>query len=68
MAGGMRASLTVDAFGQAVACLGGISVVAGCIVHSDRGSQGGFNRSSQHPLGITGGMGDGKQGLGEEDQ
>jgi hypothetical protein len=29
---------------------------------------GGFNRSSQHPLGITGGMGDGKQGLGEEDQ
>nr|WP_241253935.1 SNF2-related protein [Micrococcus sp. KRD077] len=30
--------------------------------------RGGFNRSSQHPLGITGGMGDGKQGLGEEDQ
>jgi transposase InsO family protein len=36
--------------------------------HSDAGSRGGFNRSSQHPLGITGGMGDGKQGLGEEDQ
>ena len=40
----------------------------GLVHHSDRGSQGGFNRSSQHPLGITGGMGDGKQGLGEEDQ
>ena len=40
----------------------------GLIHHSDRGAQGGFNRSSQHPLGITGGMGDGKQGLGEEDQ
>ena len=24
--------------------------VAGCVVHSDRGSQGGFNRSSQHPV------------------
>ncbi|MHA4820064.1 hypothetical protein ACXZ65_37590, partial [Streptomyces aculeolatus] len=24
--------------------------VAGCVVHSDRGSQGGFNRSSQHLL------------------
>jgi putative transposase len=30
--------------------------VAGCIVHSDRGSQGGFNRSSQHRVvvGIVG--------------
>ena len=42
--------------------------VAGLRHHSDKGVQGGFNRSSQHPLGITGGMGDGKQGLGEEDQ
>ena len=42
--------------------------ITGLIHHSDAGVQGGFNRSSQHPLGITGGMGDGKQGLGEEDQ
>ena len=38
------------------------------IPHNDSWAHGGFNRSSQHPLGITGGMGDGKQGLGEEDQ
>lgn len=68
MAGRMQASLAVNALEQAVARRGGTDAVAGCIVHSDRGSQGGFNRSSQHPLGITGGMGDGKQGLGEEDQ
>ena len=42
--------------------------VAGLRHHSDKGVQGGFNRSSQHPLGITGGMGDVNQGLGEEDQ
>jgi len=49
MAGRMQASLAVNALEQAVARRGGTDVVAGCIVHSDRGSQGGFNRSSQHP-------------------
>ncbi|WP_376698720.1 hypothetical protein [Micrococcus flavus] len=49
MAGRMQASLAVNALEQAVARRGGTDAVAGCIVHSDRGSQGGFNRSSQHP-------------------
>ena len=39
MAGRMHASLAVDALAQAVARRGGTSVVAGCIVHSDRGPQ-----------------------------
>ncbi|MBK4119643.1 IS3 family transposase [Kocuria rhizophila] len=39
MAGRMQASLAVDALQQAVARRGGTSVVAGCIVHSDRGTQ-----------------------------
>lgn len=39
MAGRMQASLAVDALAQAVARRGGASVVAGCIVHSYRGSQ-----------------------------
>lgn len=39
MAGRMQASLAVDALHQAVARRGGTSVVAGCVVHSDRGSQ-----------------------------
>ena len=50
MAGRMQVSLAVDALEQAVVRRGGTGVVVGCIVHSDRGSQGGFNRSSQHPL------------------
>ncbi|MFJ6041516.1 DDE-type integrase/transposase/recombinase [Streptomyces ardesiacus] len=41
----MKSSLAVRALDSAVARRG---QVAGCIVHSDRGSQGGFNRSSQH--------------------
>ncbi|RMB57063.1 transposase [Tessaracoccus antarcticus] len=41
----MKAKLAVDALNMAVARRGD---VAGCIVHSDRGSQGGFNWSSQH--------------------
>ncbi len=61
----MRTSLVTDALDMAAAARGSL---AGAIFHSDHGAQGGFNRSSQHPLGITGGMGDGKQGLGEEDQ
>lgn len=41
----MKARLAVNALESAVARRGD---VAGCIVHSDRGSQGGFNWSSQH--------------------
>jgi putative transposase len=43
----MKASLAVRALENAVAMRGD---VAGCVVHSDRGSQGGFNWSSQHRL------------------
>ena len=39
MAGRMQASLAVDALHQAVARRAGTSVVAGCMVHSDRGWQ-----------------------------
>ena len=39
MADRMQASLAVNALEQAVARRGGTDVVAGCIVHSDRGSQ-----------------------------
>ncbi|MFJ8744144.1 IS3 family transposase [Embleya sp. NPDC127516] len=42
----MRASLVVDAIEAAVRTRGGS--VAGVVFHSDRGSQGVFNRSSQH--------------------
>lgn len=41
----MKARLAVAALEHAVARRGN---VAGCIVHADRGSQGEFNRSSQH--------------------
>ena len=41
----MKARLVVAAIEMAVARRG---EVAGCILHSDRGSQGGLNRSSQH--------------------
>ena len=61
----MRTELVEDALRAAHHDRGSL---VGAIFHSDHGSVGGFNRSSQHPLGITGGMGDGKQGLGEEDQ
>ena len=43
----MKSRIAVTALENAVARRGD---VAGCIVHSDRGSQGGFNRSSQHRL------------------
>ncbi len=49
----MTAKLAVDALENAVARRGD---VAGCIVHADRGSQGGFNWSSQH-LDCGGGYG-----------
>ncbi len=42
----MKARLVVAAIEMAVARRGG--EVAGCILHSDRGSQGGLNRPSQH--------------------
>ena len=41
----MKSRLAVQALEHAVARR---DAVAGCVVHSDRGSQGGFNRSSQH--------------------
>jgi transposase InsO family protein len=41
----MKSRLAVSAIENAVAMRG---EVAGCVVHSDRGSQGGFNWSSQH--------------------
>ncbi|MFJ8187909.1 DDE-type integrase/transposase/recombinase [Streptomyces sp. NPDC096105] len=41
----MESRLAATALESAVARRG---QVAGCVVHSDRGSQGGFNRSSQH--------------------
>uniref|UniRef100_UPI001F2B129B hypothetical protein n=1 Tax=Streptomyces sp. NRRL F-2664 TaxID=1463842 RepID=UPI001F2B129B len=40
-----RASLVVDALKMAA---GRGALAAGCVMHSDRGSEGGFNRSSQH--------------------
>ncbi|MFB6879161.1 DDE-type integrase/transposase/recombinase [Streptomyces sp. NPDC056323] len=41
----MKSRLAVAALDNAVARR---DSVAGCVLHSDRGSQGGFNRSSQH--------------------
>jgi transposase InsO family protein len=41
----MKSRIAVNALNNAVARRGD---VAGCVVHSDRGSQGGFNWSSQH--------------------
>jgi len=47
----MKSRLAVTAIDNAVAWRhAGGDDVAGCIVHSDRGSQGGLNRSSQHPV------------------
>ncbi len=43
----MKSRLAVAALNNAVARRGD---VASCIVHTDRGSQGGINRSSQHPV------------------
>ncbi|WP_439678168.1 IS3 family transposase [Embleya sp. MST-111070] len=53
----MRASLVVDAIEAAVRTRGGS--VVGVVFHSDRGSQGGFNWSSQH---LEGGGVDGQAG------
>jgi transposase InsO family protein len=59
----MKARLAVNALDSAVTRRG---EVAGCIVHSDRGSQGGFNRSSQHL--DFGGVQDRYGGLEQEDR
>ena len=45
----MTSHLAVDALEMAIARRGR-DQVPGCVVHADRGSQGGFNRSSQHRL------------------
>jgi hypothetical protein len=42
----MLTELVTDALAQAVAARGGN--LGGTIIHSDRGTQGGFNRSAQH--------------------
>ncbi len=46
MASHMRATLVGDALSEAVGTRGGD--VTGVVFHSDRGTQGGFNWSSQH--------------------
>jgi hypothetical protein len=48
MADHMRTELVLDALGMAIAARGGDRAVHGVTVHADRGSQGGFNWSSQH--------------------
>ena len=48
MADHMRTDLVVDALNMAAGARGGVT--AGVIFHGDRGSQTGFNRSSQHRL------------------
>jgi putative transposase len=58
----MQAALAVDALNSAAARRGH-DTVAGCVVHSDRGSQGGFNWSSQH-LTMRGGVRDGATSAG----
>ncbi len=63
----MKSSLAVNALNSAVARRGITGAdVAGCIVHSDRGSQGGFNWSSQHL--DLGGVRRDDGGLEQEDQ
>lgn len=64
--------LAVDALRMAVARRGGLHVTAGCVVHRDRGSQGGFNWSSQHLErgGVDGqasGMDEGVHGAGADE-
>ena len=64
MASHMRAELVIDALTMAVATRGGN--VDGVIFPADRGSQGGFNWSSQHF--DLGGVRRGHGGLEFEDQ
>ena len=64
MAGHMRAELVCDAI--TLAARRGL-LGQNAIFHSDRGSQGGFNWSSQHPL-MSEVVDDGNGGLEQEDQ
>ncbi|MEU3756590.1 IS3 family transposase [Streptomyces olivoreticuli] len=59
----MRAELVTDALAAAERARGSL---AGAIMHSDRGSQGGFNQSSQHL--DFGGVQDRYRGLEQEDR
>jgi transposase InsO family protein len=63
MADHHRAELVVDALDMAHART---ALETGCVIHSDRGSEGGFNWSSQHP--DLGGVRRGYGGLEFEDQ
>jgi putative transposase len=63
MADHMKTSLISDALDMAAR---NTNLADGCIFHSDRGSQGGFNWSSQHP--DLGGVRGGHGGLEFEDQ
>ena len=60
------AELACAAIEMAVAARGGTDQIAGVIFHTDRGSTGGFHRSSQHL--DRGGVGHGDRGLEQEDQ
>ena len=63
----MKSRIAVAALDNAVARRGAEGVdVAGCLLHTDRGSQGGFNRSSQHLE--FGGVQGGDAGLEYEDE
>ncbi|WP_331751409.1 IS3 family transposase (plasmid) [Streptomyces globisporus] len=63
IAGHMRADLVTDALAAAVRTRGSL---AGSIMHTDHGAQGGFNRSSQHL--DFGGVQDRYGGLEQEDR
>jgi transposase InsO family protein len=47
------AELAYAALAMAVAVRGGRDAIAGVILHTDQGSEGGFNQSSQHRFGIV---------------
>lgn len=64
MADHYKTSLIAAALDSAA---GTIDLQPGCIFHSDRGSNGGFNWSSQHPL-MSEVVDDGNGGLEQEDQ
>ncbi|MFD5430277.1 DDE-type integrase/transposase/recombinase [Streptomyces sp. NPDC127084] len=63
MADHHRAELVVDALDMAH---GRSGLEPGCVIHSDRGSEGGFNRSSQYLH--FGGVQDRYGGLEQEDR
>ncbi|GAA4758748.1 hypothetical protein GCM10023328_47750 [Modestobacter marinus] len=63
MADHLRTELVLDAVGMAITTR---KPPAGTVHHSDRGTQGGFHRSSQHL--DRGGLGHGDSGLEQEGQ